>query len=98
MSTIRITSKYYIRIHDKNLPGDDGYKVDFEMSNSHYWEYVPDWCDKFFVYEVIRQETVDDNGNYSVTDLKLNEQEYDVINQHGKLVFQKKEQEEEMEM
>ena len=37
MSTIRITSKYYIRIHDKNLPGDDGYKVDFEMSNSHYW-------------------------------------------------------------
>lgn len=97
MARFKLTTKYYIKIHDKNLPGDDGWKVPFEMESADFYPYVPYWCDKFIVYEKILQEVINDNGEYTcvLSDFNINESTYNVVYKDNKYIFEKEKDEED---
>lgn len=68
MARFKLTTKYYIRVHDKNLPGDQGWKNDFEMNTARASDFLTKsdlaWIDKFVTYEKIFQEVFEDDGSY----------------------------------
>lgn len=97
MATFKLTTKYYIRVHDKNLPGEQGWKCDFEMNTARFQDFFSKedfaWIDKFVTYEKILQEVFEDDGSYrsSVTE-PLCVQEYFVEQKDDKFVVKKQEE------
>ena len=90
-----------MKIHDKNWPGDDGWKVDFEIPDRNFSKHVPYWCDKCIVYERFLQEITEDNGEHIaiLTDFAVNRKEFNVKFENEKVTFEEVKQDtEEMEM
>ena len=101
MATFKLTTKYYIKIHDKNLPGDDGWKCEFELKTGKITELLsPEmlhWVDKFVTYEKIFQEVWDDKGYRSAYTEPIGEKSYRVENIDGEFCVKKNDEETEME-
>ena len=96
MATFKLTTKYYIKIHDKNLPGDDGWKCDLEMNSARVDECLTksdlSWIDKFITYEKILQEVFEDDGSYrSKYTEPICVKEFEIIDKEGRYMIKEKE-------
>lgn len=100
MTKLKITTKYYIRVHDRNLPGDSGWKVEFEIQSGKIKEFftpeILQWVDKFVTYEKIFQEVWDEKGYRNAYTKPIGFKEFDVKKQDGKFVFIEKKEEKEL--
>lgn len=97
MARLKLTTKYYIRVHDKNLPGEQGWKGEFEMNTARFKDFLTKsdlvWIDKFVTYEKILQEVFEDDGSYrSAVTEPICVEEFLVEKKDDKFVVKKQEE------
>ena len=79
MNLIKLSSIYYVKYHDRNIPGDDGWKVESEVKSPKIKDiFLYPWCDKFLVYERILQDVTTDSGRKVVLSEPIGVKEFTI--------------------
>ena len=96
MNIIKLSSKYYVKYHDRNLPGENGWKVESEIKSTSVKDvFLYPWCDKFLIYERIVQDVTTDKERKVVLSEPIGVEEFIIEKQDNHFVATRVEEEKE---